>query len=183
MFESWWFPEIALIESAANRRKVYGRALRKSLRRHWSGAVATAMIPLLGLLTGAIVYFGLTFGQRFGLRESRVNLILAIAIPVSAGFFLYVWGAIVHPLLFRQHLRKALWREMSLLGYPICPGCGYDVRESRSGVCPGVRSQVRVAANRRRKAGRIEQEWFCREDASRLKNHTTRPLRQTQPLE
>jgi hypothetical protein len=116
-----WFPEIALIENARERKEVWGRALVASGQLWWFFA---------GMMMLAPVPAWLTFGTELGP--------LALPILISAAGFVFLAPFVV----VRRRITRGIRIVLVQRGIPMCIPCGYDLTGNTSGICPECGSRI-----------------------------------------
>ncbi len=122
-----WFPELAHVESRAERKALWRAAYYPVLKswQYWFIAVASQ--------AGCQVAFRLATAQL--LRQTGIAAytyvwsICATAVGAALASILTLW-------LIRRRMARNMRAELLKRGKPICLSCGYDLTGNVSGVCP-----------------------------------------------
>lgn len=122
------FPELLVERDAAARREIMN-----AIRKRRGVRYMTQLWSLLAALIAMLVAIGLFFlvnrlaRDIFMLRGWSLRAMLIIAIPFAA----YLGGR-----LGNARLRRLVWRELAVRGYPICGTCGYSMLGAPTQRCP-----------------------------------------------
>ena len=114
------FPELEHLD-AADRAEVLGRL------PWWTYPVIVLRSVLLGIVAGGIVAGML---ERVGVRSPLMVFMVLVGPGVVAS---YAWQLSE----MRRQVREEIAHGFEGERPPFCFGCGYDLRESRGGYCPG----------------------------------------------
>ena len=118
MKNSRLFPELNLLETKVERKKVYLRALKRLRRSPQLWIYYAIAIVVLG----ATMFLALRVRGRF--PWGLAGLIVGFSFAASIQF------------VFRRPLRKQIRLQLVAMGIPICIACGYDLRGQRQPRCP-----------------------------------------------
>ena len=125
MSRSRLFPELNLLETKAERRKVHRRALKRLRRRprFWIN-LTLALVSLGATAILAVLWLERWFPMLHGNTGG-------IAVGIIGGTF-----GVTFQYVFRKPLRKQMRLELAAMGIPVCIACGYDLRGQREPRCP-----------------------------------------------
>ena len=118
-------PELALIESPAEQRRIYNAALNSLYRRpaFW---IAVLLGPLA--LAGAL-------GGFFSFLKTYLR-VPGILVGGITGGIVGGGGMLIVQYVLRRPLRKFVRTRLVEMGIPVCIPCGYDLRGQLEQRCP-----------------------------------------------
>lgn len=105
----------------------------RSLYAYVSKSVWAKVFPAFGVVACVSAFILLFLWYRF----------TSIVIPISLGLFAGIASVCATVWVLRRTTRRLVRSMLNESGHHLCLNCGYDLRESSSGICPECGQSIR----------------------------------------